>query len=428
MYTIASEEEEEEEQARGRAFLPLPPLTTQPDRGESSSPGRCWMDRIADCCMCFDRKYFGGSILRFSVFLALFLSSATLPVQADDADGASLSVCPVPSLLERLGILSDECYGFGDMKAAETIVSRVSEINGTTLDTALRLVQTSNGTIMAVLFHAEWCPFSKSLRTTFDMLSSLFPSIYHVAVEESTIQASVLSQYGIHSFPSIFVHNRTSRVRYHGSRTLQDLVVFYESVTGFQAVSGDGLTEEDIHNFLNTVLGDVVNKRQICPYPWAKSPEKWLREDTYLLLAAIFTICRLLYFVLQKVMKCMKRRWNSRTIYEVVGRRLSLAVSVRRDLIGNPTRQTAEFEQIGAAVENTNLKLGSFQEGVSTVAGGLPSWLPATRQMATASSSLTTAIAECSSSMAGVSDDTREASGMRQRMDGKYPNRNVWRP
>lgn len=45
---------------------------------------------------------------------------------------------------------------------------------------------------------------------------------------------SVLSQYGVHSFPILVVHNRTSRVRYHGSRTLENFVSFYQNYTGEQ--------------------------------------------------------------------------------------------------------------------------------------------------------------------------------------------------
>lgn len=43
---------------------------------------------------------------------------------------------------------------------------------------------------------------------------------------------SILSKYGVHGFPTLFILNSTMRVRYHGSRTLASLVGFYNDVTG----------------------------------------------------------------------------------------------------------------------------------------------------------------------------------------------------
>lgn len=43
---------------------------------------------------------------------------------------------------------------------------------------------------------------------------------------------SVLSQYGVHSFPVLFMHNRTARVRYYGPRQLESLILFYQNYTG----------------------------------------------------------------------------------------------------------------------------------------------------------------------------------------------------
>jgi hypothetical protein len=50
---------------------------------------------------------------------------------------------------------------------------------------------------------------------------------------------SVLSQYGVHSFPILFMHNRTARVRYYGPRNLEYLKRFYQNYTGkeFMALS-----------------------------------------------------------------------------------------------------------------------------------------------------------------------------------------------
>jgi hypothetical protein len=54
---------------------------------------------------------------------------------------------------------------------------------------------------------------------------------------------SILSKYGVHGFPTLFLLNSTMRVRYQGSRTLGSLVSFYSDETGkpFQFGSYYGL-------------------------------------------------------------------------------------------------------------------------------------------------------------------------------------------
>lgn len=43
---------------------------------------------------------------------------------------------------------------------------------------------------------------------------------------------SVLSKYGVHSFPSILLVNGTSRIRYRGQKDMLSLVHFYNRITG----------------------------------------------------------------------------------------------------------------------------------------------------------------------------------------------------
>lgn len=128
------------------------------------------------------------------------------------------------------------------------------------LQKALNMVHRNNHDYVAVLFYASWCPFSRIFRPLFSVLSSLHPSIPHFAIEESSVRprsvsvlnitpffsvhsfvcsiecqfnsCSILSKYGVHGFPTLFILNSTMRVRYHGSRTLGSLVGFYNDVTG----------------------------------------------------------------------------------------------------------------------------------------------------------------------------------------------------
>lgn len=45
----------------------------------------------------------------------------------------------------------------------------------------------------------------------------------------------MLSRYGVRAFPTLFLVNSTMRVRYHGSRTMNSLAMFYKDVTGMAA-------------------------------------------------------------------------------------------------------------------------------------------------------------------------------------------------
>ncbi|KAG0489137.1 hypothetical protein HPP92_007948 [Vanilla planifolia] len=98
---------------------------------------------------------------------------------------------------------------------------RMGWVSGDTLDKELELAK--NGAYYAVLFYAPWCPFSRSIRPIFDLLSSMFPETQHLVVEESSAMPSVFSRYGIHSFPSILLANRTARIKYHGSKDIDSL-------------------------------------------------------------------------------------------------------------------------------------------------------------------------------------------------------------
>jgi hypothetical protein len=126
---------------------------------------------------------------------------------------------------------------------------------------------------------------------------------FHVLACETNFCAlclvgSVLSQYGVHSFPVVFVHNRTSRVRYHGSRTLEDFVYFYQNYTGLRSVSGGQVVKHADCGFAKLVFNVGKGVKEVCPYPWAISPQNWLQEDAYLTLAFLFLILRLLYILL----------------------------------------------------------------------------------------------------------------------------------
>ncbi|KAF3643044.1 putative importin-5-like isoform X1 [Capsicum annuum] len=108
------------------------------------------------------------------------------------------------------------------------------QANGESLDKALRSSQKDE--VTAILFYALWCPFSADVKSKFGTLSSMFPQIRHVMVEQSKALPSVFSRYGVHSFPSVLIVTRTARVRYHGRKDLHSLVNFYKRTTGLDPV------------------------------------------------------------------------------------------------------------------------------------------------------------------------------------------------
>jgi thiol-disulfide isomerase/thioredoxin len=61
------------------------------------------------------------------------------------------------------------------------------------LQKALNIVHMNSHEYVAVLFYASWCSFSKTFRPSFSIMSSLYPSIPHFAIEESAIRPRFVS-------------------------------------------------------------------------------------------------------------------------------------------------------------------------------------------------------------------------------------------
>ncbi|KAJ6791745.1 5'-adenylylsulfate reductase-like 3 [Iris pallida] len=187
----------------------------------------------------------------------------------------------------------------------------VMEGDEVALQRAVNLVYRNKDEYVAVLFHASWCSFSKICRPNFDIMSSLFPAIRHFAFEESVIRPSILSRYGVHGFPTLFLLNSTMRVRYHGSRSINSLVGFYSDVTGAKPALLYSTAMKKVDPSSIPKLDEDTDQEN-CPFSWARSPEKLLQQDTYLALASSFVLLRLLYFLLPKLNSCVERTWRRR--------------------------------------------------------------------------------------------------------------------
>ncbi|KAG1342347.1 5'-adenylylsulfate reductase-like 3 [Cocos nucifera] len=227
---------------------------------------------------------------------------------------AAASVCPRVSAGESILGRPDSCLALASAVLGGDLIG-VVEGDEAILQRALNLVHSKREDHVAVLFYASWCPFSKICRPNFQVLSSLFPSIRHFAFEESVIRPSILSRYGVHGFPTLFLLNSTMRVRYHGSRTINSLVAFYNDVTGANPALLDPILVETIVDPSNDGELKEDNEQENCPFSWARSPEKLVQQDTYLVLAGSFVLMRLLCILLPKLNACVKQAWRRHMRY-----------------------------------------------------------------------------------------------------------------
>ncbi|GAB4835106.1 5-adenylylsulfate reductase-like [Ancistrocladus abbreviatus] len=139
----------------------------------------------------------------------------------------------------------------------------------------------------SVLFYASWCPFSNGVRSKYGVLSSMFPQIGHIAVEQSSSMPSLFSRYGIRSLPALLIVNQTAKIRYHGPKDLQSIVCFYRRTTGLEPM--EDLTYENSYSLM---------RAQKAMHPlYRMSWDKMIVKEPYLVLALSFLILRaFLYF------------------------------------------------------------------------------------------------------------------------------------
>lgn len=167
------------------------------------------------------------------------------------------------------------------------------EVNGETLDKELAHAQ--DGAYYSIFFYASSCPFSQKFRSKFDTLSSMFPQIRHLAVEQYSAMPSVFSRYGIHSFPTFVLASRTAKIRYHGSKDLDSLVHFYSELTG-----------EDPVTYFSM---DQANENTGALQPWRGTTKEFLNSEPYLAFSLLFVILRAFSYFFPKVISHVKASW-----------------------------------------------------------------------------------------------------------------------
>ncbi|KAK1313842.1 5'-adenylylsulfate reductase-like 5 [Acorus calamus] len=166
------------------------------------------------------------------------------------------------------------------------------EVNGEILDRELSLIQ--KNTYYSILFYATWCPFSRRARATFDVLSSMFPQIKHLTVEESSAMPSTFSRYGVHSLPALIIMNKATRVRYHGHKDLGSLVHFYRRVTRL---------EPEV--YIAESLPDPLEAQKSFG-PWNGSAREILAREPYLAFSIFFLCLKAFLYIFPELLSRLK--------------------------------------------------------------------------------------------------------------------------
>ncbi|KAG9451397.1 hypothetical protein H6P81_011362 [Aristolochia fimbriata] len=183
----------------------------------------------------------------------------------------------------------------GDLQCPLEIPPSTSmEVDGELLDRVLTSKQRNGYT--SVLLYASWCPFSVHTRSTYDVLSSVFPQVTHLAVEESRVMPVIFSKYGIHSLPSILLVNQTSRIRYRGSKDLDSLIRFYKKTTGFEPV------EELAHKEISCGLGKSFGL-------FDGSLKDIFKREPYLIFSIVFLCSKGFLLFLPQILSHLKAFW-----------------------------------------------------------------------------------------------------------------------
>ncbi|XP_019153118.1 PREDICTED: 5'-adenylylsulfate reductase-like 4 isoform X1 [Ipomoea nil] len=219
--------------------------------------------------------------------------------------------CSKYSAKDWIFALPDSTCSIDEIKSSCS--TAVIEGDEKSLQRALDVVHRRSHDYVALLFYASWCPFSRKFKPIFSVVSSLLPWVPHFAIEESAIKPSTLSKYGVIGFPTLFLMNSTMRFRYHGSRSLDSLVDFYGDLTeiGAETSSKDNISLDKIRCSSNKHR-DGGSEQESCPFSWSRSPQNFLRQETYLALATAFVLMRLLYVIFPAV--CRFSRASRRCI------------------------------------------------------------------------------------------------------------------
>ncbi|KAL1565712.1 5-adenylylsulfate reductase-like, variant 2 [Salvia divinorum] len=223
----------------------------------------------------------GKCVLMLMLVCVMTESAASLRL-----DSSSSSICQLDSV-PFLHDLNSHC------PFTDPFTSSPIQVNGEALDKAIASIRKNE--YMAVLFYAPWCRFSSIFKPRFSILSSMYPQIKHVMIEQSSAMPSVFSRYGIHSVPSLLIVNQTTRIRHHGSKDLQSLLSFYKITTGLDKVVD---IAEETHRHEETFR------------VWdGASLKETLLSEPYLVLSLVFVLSRAFLHFFPEIASDLSALW-----------------------------------------------------------------------------------------------------------------------
>ncbi|PIN18629.1 Thioredoxin [Handroanthus impetiginosus] len=171
------------------------------------------------------------------------------------------------------------------------------QVDGESLERAVSSTQKNE--YIAVLFYASWCPFSSIFQSKFSTLSSMYPHIKHLMVEQTSVLPRVFSRYGIHNVPSLLIANQKIQLRYHGQKDLQSLVNFYRRTTGLDPV---------VDMVEDTSCNSKIDQKVFQLWTRAALKEIFKREP-YLVLSAVFVLSRACLYFFPQIASHMIALW-----------------------------------------------------------------------------------------------------------------------
>ncbi|KAI9093583.1 hypothetical protein K1719_027032 [Acacia pycnantha] len=221
--------------------------------------------------------------------LLLFISALSLFQSASSSPGFS-ALCPLSSAL-FLHALQSQC----PLSISPNPPHRV---DGNFIEGVLSGKKKIG--YISVLFYSSQCPFSRSLLPKFEILSSMFPQIEHLELEQSSALPSIFSRNGIHSLPAILLVNQTSRLRYRGPKDLISLAQFYERNTGIEPIQYFADDQRQ---------SSQSEKKSTMKSLMSLSLEEMTIREPYLALSILFLCLRILFSVYSKIVLSVRAFW-----------------------------------------------------------------------------------------------------------------------
>ncbi|XP_065834354.1 thioredoxin domain-containing protein 15-like [Oscarella lobularis] len=104
---------------------------------------------------------------------------------------------------------------------------------------------TSESPCVAVIFYADWCPFSAKAAPAFNALPRVYPDLKFVAYNASIV-SSINSRFGIMGLPTILLfHRGWARLRFNVTFSLENLIDFINNRTDLTPRLDVQLTDDD---------------------------------------------------------------------------------------------------------------------------------------------------------------------------------------